>query len=259
MINKFAYFHLKSFKVATFRLITFRFFTVIILMVSASGIQVNAQDLLRLKSGKEIKVTIIEENADIIKYREYEDQSGPVYSIAKNKVDTIKYKKGSVESREGKVNEPGKAATGKEASSLAGSGSSQLTVKKRYVYRDNVKLSSRNVKTIMEDNTKAINLYESGKKMCDLSNACAFGVIITSFIASSSANKHELNADKRRIGTIGLSIDGAFILTAIILSTSGKQKIRKSVSIYNAAGIKPVAYKLNIGIQENGLGVGLKF
>ena len=54
----------------------------------------NAQDLLILTSGEEIKANIVEEGSDFIKYRDYNDPAGPLYSIAKDKVATIKYRKG---------------------------------------------------------------------------------------------------------------------------------------------------------------------
>ncbi|HUX95757.1 MAG TPA: hypothetical protein VMV47_08490 [Bacteroidales bacterium] len=233
------------------RMIAFIFFFALF------SISINAQDLLRLKSGKEIRVTVIEENSDVVRYREFENPSGPVYTITRDKIETIKYKKGGRETQQSKNKEP-EIVTDQELSSSV-NGYQQLTVKKRFVYSDGVRQNSRSVKTIMEDHPEAIRLYESGKKMCDMSNLCAVGVIVTSFTASQIANKQEEDADRKRISVIGLSIDGAFIITAIILSSSGKQKIRKSVSLYNSATGKPVTYNMSIGLQDNGIGVGFMF
>ena len=232
-----------------------RFFICIIILICGLTTKSLAQDLLKLKSGKEIKVSIVEENNDAIKYREYENQSGPVYTITRDKIESISYKKGN---RESQTSKPKEQVAVQETPSLTNS-NPQLTVKKRYVYLDGVKQSSRSIKSIMEDNPEAISLYEKGKMMCDLSTSCAFGVILTSFITTSIANKQEDDADRKRISAIGLTIDGAFIITAIILSSSGKKNIRKSVSLYNSSTGKPVTYNMEIGIQENGIGVGLRF
>ncbi|MBI5009525.1 MAG: hypothetical protein HZB98_07745 [Bacteroidia bacterium] len=231
------------------------FFICIIFLICGLNTTSFAQDLLKLKSGKEIKVSIVEETNDVIKYREYENQSGPVYTITRDKIESISYKKGARENQSAK---PKEQVVIQETPSLTNS-NPQLTVKKRFVYLDGVKQSSRSVKTIMEDNPEAISLYEKGKIMCDLSTSCAFGVILTSYISTSIANKQEDDADRMRISAIGLSIDGAFIITAIILSSSGKKNIRKSVSLYNSSAGKPVTYNMDIGIQENGIGVGLRF
>lgn len=231
----------------------------IMILLCGISITAGAQDILKLKSGREIKVTITEESSDAVKYREYENPSGPVYTITMDKIESIKYKKGSRESQETTPKEANKDIVATQDPLTMNPGYPQLTVKKRFVYLNDVKQNSRKVKTIMEDNPEAIRMYESGKRMCDMSNACAFGVIITSFVASTAANKQEDDADRKRISAIGLSIDGAFIITAIILSSSGKKNIRKSVSLYNSSAGKPVSYRMNVGLQDNGLGVGISF
>jgi len=228
-----------------------------IFFLAVLSISINAQDLLKLKSGREIKVTVIEENSDVVKYREFENPAGPVYTITRDKIETIKYKKGGIDARQSKNKEVEKVADQELPSSV--NGYQQLTVKKRFVYSDGIKQNSRSVKTIMEDHPEAIKLYESGKKMGDMSNFCLIGVIATSFITSQIANKQDEDADRKRITAVGLSIDGALIITALILNSSGKQKIRKSVSIYNSATGKPVTYNMSIGLQDNGIGVGFMF
>jgi hypothetical protein len=232
-----------------------RFFISVIFLFCGLWSTSYAQDLLKLKSGREIKVTIVDESNDIVKYREYENQSGPVYSITRDKIASITYKKGNRETVEAKPKEQAAIQETPAGNNI----NQQLTVKKKFVYLDGVKQNSRSIKSIMEDNPEAIRLYEKGKRMCDLSTSCAFGVILTSFISSSIANKQEEDADRVRISAIGLSIDAAFIITAIILNSSGKKNIRKSVSLYNSFSGKPVTYNMEIGIQENGIGVGLRF
>lgn len=215
-----------------------------------------AQDMLILKSGKELKVKIVEDGTEIIKYREFEDPSGPLYTIAKSNVASIRYEKGSKITQETKSGEPAKAATDALSD---GSKTPALTAKKKNVYLDGVMQAPRSVRLIMEDQPEAFELYQSGRKLYRLSNACAYGVIITSFIFSRSVNKKETSEEKIRAGIPGLVIDGGFIVAAIIMSATGKSKIRSSVNMYNSSLNKPVTYKLDFGIQENGIGLALRF
>lgn len=216
----------------------------------------HAQDLIILKSGKELKANIIEESTDIIRYREYENPTGPLYSVTKDKVASVKYKKGSKDTQESKVRETEKSSFN---APVQVNKTGLLTAKKRLVYLDGVAQAPRSIRLLMEDQPEALKLYESGKKLCNLSNACAFGAMFTSFIFNQSVNKKVTSEEKIRAGIPGLVIDGGFIIAAIIMSSSGKSKIKKSVTLYNSSVIKPVSYNLNLGIQENGIGLGLKF
>ena len=215
------------------------------------------QDLIILKSGKEIRVNIIEEGTDVIKYREFDNPSGPLYSVSKDNVASVKYKKGTKEDiQDTKVRGPEKAATD---ALTQGSKSPALTSKRKNVYLDGVVQAPRSIRLIMEDQPEALRLYESGRKLYRFSNSCAYGVMITSFIFSQSVNKKETSEEKIRAGIPGLVIDGGFIIAAIIMSVTGKSKIRSSVNMYNSAINKPVSYKLDFGLQESGIGLALKF
>jgi hypothetical protein len=214
----------------------------------------NAQDILKLKSGKEIRANILEEGTDIIKYREFDNPSGPVYSVKKDQVESVKYKKGkretqNAEPKELNINEP----------AVVSDTNSKLTMKRRYIVLNGQVQSPRNVKSIMFDNPEALANYEKGKKMCDMSNACAYGIIIVSLTTSIIANGKSDPDESRKISAIGLGIDGGLLIGGIILAVSGKQKIRKSVELYNSSLDKPVTYRIDFGIQDNGIGFGVRF
>jgi len=214
------------------------------------------QDLLILKSGREIRAVVVEEGVDIIKYREFDNPTGPLYSVTKDKVASVKYDKSSKEIKNTNVRETGKpVAEAPEQENKSG----LLTARKRNVYLEGVVQAPRSMRLIMEDQPEALRLYESGRKLCRLSNSCAFGVMITSFIFTQNVNKKETSEEKIRAGIPGLVIDGGFIVAAIIMSATGKSKIRSSVNMYNSAVNKPVSYTLDFGLQENGIGLALKF
>jgi hypothetical protein len=54
----------------------------------------NAQDIIIKKNGDEVKSKVVEITNDAIKYRKWENQDGPIYSIDKAEVFKIKYENG---------------------------------------------------------------------------------------------------------------------------------------------------------------------
>jgi hypothetical protein len=227
----------------------------LLILVGFSGSAI-AQDLLILKSGKEIKVKIVEEGTDLIKYREFDNPSGPLYTVNKANIASITYEKGSKVTRDTKVGETEKPSA---AVSQQDNLSPTLTAKKKNVYLNGVVQAPRSIRLIMEDQPEALRQYESGRKLCRLGNSCAYGVMITSFVFSQIVNKKETSEEKIHAGIPGLVIDGGFIVAAIIMTVTGKSKIRNSVNLYNSSLSKPVSYKLDFGLQTNGIGLALKF
>ena len=225
----------------------------IIMVFSVSTLKSHAQDLIRLKSGKEIKANVIEEGTDIIKYREFDNPTGPVYSVKKDLVEAVKYKKGNRPSQTQLVE------NNKSEIQVQADTGRYLTVKKRYVLLNGQIQSPRNIKSMMEEYPDAAAMYEKGRKMCNFSNTCAFSVIIVSLTASIMENSKSNQDDVRHIAVIGLSIDGAFIITGAVLASIGKKNIRSSVALYNSTLKKPVSYKLDFGLQDHGVGFALKF
>lgn len=53
------------------------------------------QDILVLKNGDEIKVKISEVLPDMVKYKKWDNQDGPMYSESKTNIFMIKYQNGS--------------------------------------------------------------------------------------------------------------------------------------------------------------------
>jgi hypothetical protein len=56
-----------------------------------------AQDVIVTKDSKRIEAKVTEVNEDYIKYKDFDNQDGPVYTLAKNRIATILYQNGKVE------------------------------------------------------------------------------------------------------------------------------------------------------------------
>lgn len=79
-------------KTINFSLKIFLFTTVLVLF---TGFIVTGQDVIVKKNGDEIKAKVEEVSITEIKYRKYENLTGPVYSIARSEIFMIKYENGS--------------------------------------------------------------------------------------------------------------------------------------------------------------------
>jgi hypothetical protein len=54
----------------------------------------SAQDIITLKSGDEIKAKVQEIGTDNVKYKKYDNQNGPTYTLMKSDIFMIKYENG---------------------------------------------------------------------------------------------------------------------------------------------------------------------
>ena len=66
----------------------------IVLMISA--FLVEAQDIILKRDGKEIQCLVVDISPGVVKYRKFEQQQGPVYSIAVEQVNKIFYESGKI-------------------------------------------------------------------------------------------------------------------------------------------------------------------
>jgi hypothetical protein len=217
----------------------------------------HAQDVLVLKSGRELKVIITEETSDVIKYREYGNATGPLYSIDKTKVESVKYSNKTRNTKDQPVKNVENPV--KEEAAAESENNETLTVKKRYILQGDRVMSTRQVKILMEDNPEALKLYTSGKKMTASSNSCAYGIIGICTVANLATNKMKDQDKKLTILGTALAVSGGLVITGILLASKGKKKIRHSVELYNSGLSKPVSYELNFKISGQGVGVALRF
>jgi len=68
-----------------------------LLILIGFGITANAQDIIILKNGDEIKSLVQEIEYDYIKYKKFDNQTGPIYNMAKTEIFMIKYENGQKE------------------------------------------------------------------------------------------------------------------------------------------------------------------
>ena len=61
-------------------------------------VSVNAQDIIKTKDNTEVLSKVIEIGETSVKYKKWENLSGPTYTMSISKISSIIYQNGSVES-----------------------------------------------------------------------------------------------------------------------------------------------------------------
>jgi len=90
------------------------------LLMAGMAVAVNAQDVITLKNGDEIKAKVTEISSSEIKYKRFDNLEGPTIVIVKNEVFAINYENGtrdvfvSATANEPATAQPAPAATGNE-------------------------------------------------------------------------------------------------------------------------------------------------
>jgi len=67
----------------------------ILVAVFSFGIIANAQDVIILKNGDEIKSIVQEVGIEYVKYKKFDNQTGPTYNVAIAQIFMIKYQNGT--------------------------------------------------------------------------------------------------------------------------------------------------------------------
>lgn len=67
---------------------------VLMLFMILAGILADAQDVIYTSNGEEIQCLVVDISPSVVKYRKFQQEQGPVYSIAIDQVEKIKYQSG---------------------------------------------------------------------------------------------------------------------------------------------------------------------
>jgi hypothetical protein len=213
-----------------------------------------SQDLILLKNGEEIKAVVNEVTLDLIKYKKFENPDGPIYSIEKRSVFMITYKNGS---KDIFSEQPTVKVIEQEQKQEDPHQNSSLVAKKGAVRQNGKYLTKYDVRTIMASNSEALQLYNSGKNLVligDISGYVGLGVIVVAIIVEKNGNFKENSANM-----VGLVGGVTLLATSMTFTFTGRSKIKKSVNQYNSELNKARSYKIDFGINQNGIALTLNF
>lgn len=212
----------------------------------------SAQDIITLKNGEEIKAKVSEVEINVIKYKKFDNQTGPVYTLEKADVFMIKYENGSKDVFDFQPVKPADSSWQNETGTQTVSNGDKLTCVKRNVMKDKRKLMPYEVKATMNNNYAALKKYKSGRTFNTLGIIfLAIGGIDACLAISYSAQGYD--------ATGNFMVAGLEIGAGVLFGSISKNKIQSSVYLYNLGLKNPNLSRVNLGVTQNGLGICLNF
>jgi len=212
------------------------------LLVIANNIR--AQDIIILTNGDEIQSIVTEIGLDVIKYHKFDNQTGPLYNIAKSQVFMIKYQNGTkdVFTQQSKPQEvvtpkPDTVLTPTPAVTVVKQPPQYLTYKLG-VKLNNTRLDNNAVRRLYAAYPEATALYNSGAGFHGLASALSWLEIGMLFLTGYAQNHLDMvspTATKESVTKRGLTIIGCMMVVGVSCNISGHSKKKQSVAVYNAA------------------------
>jgi hypothetical protein len=220
-----------------------------------------------LKNGDEIKAIVQEVGIDDVKYKKYENPSGPTYTLLKSDIFMIKYENGEKDIFvEKKAPEITNAAPFATANGNHGAGT--LTVhgsmwSRFYVEKDGVELNPNGVRQLLSSNPQSLDKLNTSKNkeiwsyvLSGLGGA-QLGVAILGFIDMATSEGEYSTIGIGTGTTVFFLITGtSTVVGAFYMLAASLNDYKTAVNLYNAGimGQSP-AYSLNFGLTRSG-GVG---
>lgn len=235
-----------------------------VLLCMLCTMQAFSQDLIILLSGDEIQAMVSEIGLDQVKYRKFDNPNGPVYTLEKSRVFMIKYENGTKDVFGEMVVQPTVAQ--KTQPNLAQpevTVEPEATVPVPLQYRfgireDGNKLSDAEIRSIFADYPEPLNYYNQGYSLQIAGSVLQWsviGVLVYTAIKARPLDPPESEVLAKK----GLIVGGGLAVGWLTLSNIGGFQHRKAVDTYNAAIAKPAVYKLDLILQDSGVGLALRF
>ena len=205
-----------------------------------------AQDVIVTKDSKRINAKVLEANVDNIRYKIYDYEDGPTYTILKRDIVTILYQNGLVETY---VTE-----------------TSSKTVSKRPTEDYYSCINKNKIELLAEmksNNYELYKLYYSGEKMSGNGGALISVSVILHLIGGAfiiTGFDNEDGTDKFILGTISIAAGQVFLAVGIPVKVVGNGKKNSAIRNYchqqYSASSQP---HFQINMNVNRVGIAYKF
>lgn len=225
------------------------FATLFLLCIAGTVI---AQDVIVMKDQSTVMSKVLEITSTEIKYKKWNNQDGPIYSISKSEILSINYENGEVEIFNNNVSSPTSTyqqpTLRADGGFMAADGNSALKLNGR-------RLSDEEVRNLVDN--QSYQLYLKGKKESRWSSAC----FVTSLCAAIGAGV--LYGLDKTVPAIALTvIDGATWVGYLILD--GTEEMKQVAAEYNmmhgnyySFHISPSLMSLETPQFSNSCGLGM--
>ena len=205
-----------------------------------------AQDIIVTKDSKRIDAKVLEVNVDNIRYKIYDFEDGPTYTILKSDIVTILYKNGLVENY------------------VTETSSKTVSTAPMDDYYDCIKIKPNELLAEMKSNNYELyKLYYSGDKMSGnggglLGVSLILHLIGGAFIITNFDEEKESN--KFIIGTVSVAVGQVLLAIGIPVKAAGNGKKKSAIKNYcqqqYSASAQP---HLEINMNVNRVGIAYKF
>jgi len=247
----------------------FKLFT-LLAFISLFGFSTMAQDIIVLKNGDEIKSLVQEIGMEYVKYKRFDNQTGPVYNVAKTEIFMIKYENGTkdVFNEVAKPPEP-KAEQPKQTyqEEVVNNNDNPLAGKRMFANLDgSVSFEGTDYRLIgkgeigkflMDNCYTAYSQYSNGWRLRESgSNCLAAGIPLSLLSIGLWFLPYSIIYGPIITGGLtGLWIGGAINIAR------GKKMINGSFDTYNmmSASSKKYSSRLELGLNSNGIGMLITF
>jgi hypothetical protein len=211
-----------------------------------------AQDIITLKNGDEINAKVTEIELNAIKYKKFDNQAGPTYTVSKADVFMIKYENGTKDIFDYQPVTTEEVSSENGANIQTGAVGKLTSAKGGTVMKDKQKLKPYEVKAIMNTNYAALKRYKGARAFNTLG-------IIFSVIGGIDIGLGISYAVQGYDATGNFLAGGIEIGIGLIFGSVSNNKTYSSVLIYNSGLKNQPSSSLNLGLTPNGLGLCLHF
>ena len=244
-------------------------------VAAVAALSAMAQDIIITRDSKRIEAKITEVSSSEIRYKEFNNQSGPVFVLRTDEINTIIYQNGTVKTFE---HNAAPAATSSSSSSSYNTTSAgvangeYITKYDDYYMVGNKRMTEDEYVDFIRVNCKeAWDYYQSGRKLWSSGwklFGCGAGFTVVGGVLLGVGVSTFLNDQVDYVGYLGMYIPGAIVLTAgsACLAASvpcliiGGIRKNHSHNEYNeTCGRKQYAVTFGVQASQNGLGLAMNF
>jgi len=201
-------------------------------------------DFILLRDGTRKLVTVLEILPDAVKYRDYDNLNGAVYTINKSDVAKVIFQNGKEETFIPEKN--------------------PLEWVGKSIYLDGNKLSNTEIKKLFQG-TNSLALYNNSTLYKNLGTgfmlvgaAIPLGIGIKILSVGNEGDWNVLGLSKGEYTTIFIA-SGAIIVSGLVFSIQSGIYKKRAVELYNQSSKRKNDLSLNMGLVGNGLGFKITF
>ncbi len=213
-----------------------------------------AQDIITLKTGDEIKVIVQEVGTDAVKYKKFDNQQGPAYTIKKADIFMIKYKNGD---KDVFAAETPKAEEAKPQPTIE----KGIWINGKQSYLNDKPITRKELSNKLKTDPQAYAYLKKGNTLGVTGGVISLaGIVGLTAVVISGLNNEDAKGNPVYNKPLGL-ICAAGIVGGIVVLYVGDAQGKKAIDVYNSnlQSKKKTSYELKAGITDSGISLALNF